>query len=397
MKYILFFCASILFAFYGCMDDDTKAHGLLKVELNFQDEFKNTNPDKIDVVIINRTTGRKFSEKTDNNGFATFDVEEGIYNISSVYNMNADTVFNGNLSDVIVTSATSGEKVGMEMIFGKLSPLVFKEIYYTGVRTPANKTYYSDQFHEVYNNSNEVQYLDGLCLAVLEPSSSKPSSWVTEEGKLMPLLPVNWMAWRIPGNGTDHPLLPGESIVIALDAINHHDDPSGNPNSTVDMSNADWEIYFELSGGDTDNPSVPNMQMIWTNNYKMPDWMHNTMGSAVILFKIPEPWEDFVNDPDNLMTKPSSTSSTKYLMIPKDYVVDAVECVQSETKSYKRLLKELDAGYIYCSGTFVKESIRRKVKDIIGGRVIYKDTNNSTEDFVVSPVQTPWIDPISVD
>ncbi len=161
MKYILFFCASILFAFYGCMDDDTKAHGLLKVELNFQDEFKNTNPDKIDVVIINRATGRKFSEKTDNNGFATFDVEEGIYNISSVYNMNADTVFNGNLSDVIVTSATSGEKVGMEMIFGKLSPLVFKEIYYTGVRTPANKTYYSDQFHEVYNNSNEVQYLDG--------------------------------------------------------------------------------------------------------------------------------------------------------------------------------------------------------------------------------------------
>jgi len=115
-KYILIFCASILVAFYGCMDDDSKAHGQLEVKINFQDDFKNTNLVNIDVLITNRTTGRKYAEKTDNNGLAKFSVEEGIYNVSSVYNMNADTVFNGNLADIIVTVANEEEQVVVDMI-----------------------------------------------------------------------------------------------------------------------------------------------------------------------------------------------------------------------------------------------------------------------------------------
>ncbi len=396
-KYILIFCASILLAFNSCMDDDTKEHGLLNVKLNFHGEFEDTDPENIDVLLINRISGRKFSVKTDENGLAIFSVEGGIYNVTCSYNLDNYSVFNGNIQDIVVTEKTSGESIDMDMTFSTLSPVIFKEIYYSGSRTPANKTYYADQFHEIYNNSSQVQYLDGLCLGVLQPTSSSPSKWVTDDGELMTSLPVNFMAWRIPGNGTDFPLQPGESIVIAQDGINHKEDPSGNPNSPVDMSNADWETYFDLSGKDTDSPSVPNLEMIWTNSTAMTDWLHSTMGSAVILFKIPIPWEEFVNNPDNLMTQPSSTSSTKYLMIPKDYVIDAVECVRSEAKNYKRLPNDLDAGYIFCSGTYVGESIRRKVKEIKDGMVIYQDSNNSTEDFIVVTTPTPWDHPTSVD
>ena len=396
-KYSLIFCISILFAFYGCMNDDIKLHSQLKVQLGFQNEFGTVNPDNIDVVLTNRVTGRKFSVKTNNSGLATFTVEGGIYNISSTYNMSADSVFNGSVEDVVVAEIENQGLVTMDMIFGKLSPLVFKEIYFSGSRTPANKSYYADQFHEVYNNSLDVQYLDGLCIGVLQPSSSSASKWVDENGNVSPLLPINFMAWRIPGEGTDYPLQPGESIVIAQDGINHMEDPSGNPNSPVDMSNADWETYFDLSGKDTDSPSVPNLQMMWANTTRMYDWLHSTSGSAVILFRIPGSWQEFVDNPDNLMTRPGSTSSTKYLMIPKDYVIDAVECVRSETKNYKRLPNDLDAGYIYCTGSYSKESIRRKVKEIKNGRVIYRDTNNSSEDFVVSTIPTPWVNPTNVD
>lgn len=396
-KYSLIFCISILFAFYGCMNEDIKLHSQLKVQLGFQNEFGTVNPDNIDVVLTNRVTGRKFSVKTNNSGLATFTVEGGIYNISSTYNMSADSVFNGSVEDVVVAEIENQGLVTMDMIFGKLSPLVFKEIYFSGSRTPANKSYYADQFHEVYNNSLDVQYLDGLCIGVLQPSSSSASKWVDENGNVSPLLPINFMAWRIPGNGTDYPLQPGESIVIAQDGINHMEDPSGNPNSPVDMSNADWETYFDISGKDTDSPSVPNLQMMWANTTRMYDWLHSTSGSAVILFRIPDSWQEFVDNPDNLMTRPGSTSSTKYLMIPKDYVIDAVECVRSETKNYKRLPNDLDAGYIYCTGSYSKESIRRKVKEIKNGRVIYRDTNNSSEDFVVSTIPTPWVNPTNVD
>lgn len=387
----------ILLAFNSCMDDDTKVNSQLLVQLKFHGEFTDTDPENIDVVLTNRTTGRKFSVKTDSKGLATFSVEGGIYNVTSSHNLDKFSVFNGNVQDIVVTEITDGGLIDMDMTYSTLSPVVFKEIYYTGVKTPANKSYYADQFHELYNNSDEVQYMDGLCLGVLKPNSMKASKWVTEDGEIMPLLPIAFMAWRIPGNGTDHPLQPGESIVIAQDGINHRDDPSGNPNSTVDLSNADWETYAELSGRDTDSPSVPNLQMIWTNQASMFDWLHSTMGSAVILFKIPGSWEDYVNNPENLMTEPGSTSTKKYLVIPKKYVIDAVECVRSETMNYKRLPNDLDAGYVYCSGTYTKESIRRKVKEIKDGRVIYMDTNNSSEDFIVTSEQTPWVHPTSVD
>lgn len=396
-KYILIFCTFFLLAFYGCMDDDTKVNSQLEVQLGFQGEFENTNPADIDVVLTNRTTGRKFSVKTDQNGIATFSVETGIYNVSSSHNLDSYSVFNGNVQDVVVAESIDNNSVNVDMTFSTLSPVIFKEIYYTGCRTEKGKSYFADQFHELYNNSDEVQYMDGLCLGVLKPSSTKPSKWVDEEGELLSVLPISYMAWRIPGNGTEHPLQPGESMVIAQDGINHTDDPSGNPNSTVDMSGADWETYCELSGRDTDSPSVPNLQMIWTNQASMFDWLHSTSGSAVILFKIPGSWEEYVSNPDNLMTEPGSTSIKKYLVINKKYVIDAVECVKSEKFSYKRLPNDLDAGYIYCSGSYIKESIRRKVKEIKDGRVIYKDTNKSSEDFIVTSDQTPWIHPTSVD
>lgn len=396
-KYIYVFCLVTLSMLYSCMDSDTKVLRHLAVNLEFQEQFQNLPKGNVPVELINRMTGRRYIENTDVNGIAKFTVESGIYNVSSVYNLNADTVFNGRFDDIVLAKDFPNEKIDLEMAYGKLSPLIFKEIYYTGSRTPANKTYYADQFHEIYNNSSEVQYLDGLCIGVLQPSSFSPTKWRDENGNIMPLSPINFMAWRIPGSGKEYPIQPGESIIIAQDGIDHKDDPAGNPNSPVNMGDADWETYFDLSGKDTDSPSVSNLIMMWTNIATMTDWLHSTSGSAVILFRIPGDWEEFVNNSDNLMRQPGSSSSKEYLMIPKAFIYDAVECVKSETRNHKRLSNDLDAGYIFCSGTYVGESIRRKVVEVKNGRVIYQDTNNSTEDFVVQTTPTPGIHPTTVD
>ena len=57
----------------------------------------------------------------------------------------------------------------------KISPLVFKEIYYACSKTPLNKSYIYDQFYEVYNNSSSVLYLDGIHFANLYPDKSSTS------------------------------------------------------------------------------------------------------------------------------------------------------------------------------------------------------------------------------
>ncbi len=106
-------------------------------------------------------------------------------------------------------------------------PLVFKEIYYTGSRTPGNGTYFSDQFYEIYNNSDEVIYADSLCIA-----NTGGASGQTATGRTWGFRPDQQFVylqnvWMIPGNGHQHPIQPGESIVIAQDGIDHQNDPLG--------------------------------------------------------------------------------------------------------------------------------------------------------------------------
>jgi len=86
------------------------------------------------------------------------------------------------------------------------------------------------------------------------------------------------------------------------------------------------------------------------------------------------------------------------MMVDKRWVIDAVELVQADpTKQYKRLHTELDAGFVYCSGTYVSKSVRRKVDKIISGKVFYKDTNNSSNDFLGEQTPTPFVHPSVVD
>lgn len=105
------------------------------------------------------------------------------------------------------------------------SPLVFK-IFYSG----ATKFYFRNQFYRLYNNSEEVFYLDGLCPAYkLTPIKPLSSIWPEEDKEV-----YTERLWRIPGSGTDYPLSPGESCIISQFAAK----PSAsiyNPDSPVDL------------------------------------------------------------------------------------------------------------------------------------------------------------------
>jgi hypothetical protein len=274
----------------------------------------------------------------------------------------------------------------------KISPLVFKEIYYACTRTAKNTPYILDEFYELYNNSTKTLYLDGLYFADLYPttaSTTKLPVWPTADGS-------NYCyanrVWKFPGTGTQYPLAPGESCVISEFAVNHKLEIY-NPNSPIDQSSAE----FEFNMGSTTYPDQPAVNMIHIF-YKgkseigtVKQYLTSVFGGAYVVFQVPagETW-DPVND-TSLQTKDLSTTlATLYAKIPIKYVLDAVECGQNETMiTAKRVPQVLDAGMTYVGSTYCGLSVSRKrATDSDGnvliredGTLMFQDTNNSTDDF----------------
>lgn len=389
--------------YMGCSDENEENIARkydLKVTVKYPDGYSdNLLAQGISVSVKSKTGSGDFTQKTNAEGVATFSLDAGEYDIA-VSEEKDNFAFNVVKENITISKATN---IALNLKAVSLKGgLVFKEIYYTGSKTPEDGKYYADQFHEIYNNSDKTIYLDGLCIGVLQPAGTRPSPWVGADGKLLDKLPLHLHVWSVPGTGKDHPLAPRKSFIIAQDGINHKTDPNGNANSPVNLGNADWETYCgDINGGkDADAPGVPNLKMMFTTQAKMYDWLHPVFGAGVILFRLPEGTDPvtWAKDPKNLSTRPGTTSKRKYLMVPSDYVIDAVEVVRvEENKRYKRIPDALDAGKVWCSGTYVSESIRRKVKQIIDGKVIYQDTNNSSNDFLGSQTPTPGVHPTVVD
>ncbi|WP_297095385.1 DUF4876 domain-containing protein [uncultured Draconibacterium sp.] len=387
----------------NCKDDVTPSY-LITVKVNYPDGFSVTDfPVDAVVTATNTNNTRTTTLSVTSDGYAIFELVEGNYTFTTSFvandNDGEEYIFNGIISNY---SLISESEVTMDLILvDNTGGFIFKEIYYAGSVTDEDKGYYSDQFFEIYNNSGDTLFADGLCIALHESTStSSLTAWVDDNGELLERIPLTFQTWIVPGDGMEHPILPGESFIIAQDGIDHQTDEIGNPNSPVNLSNADWETYVESSGKDLDASAVPNLTLVYTTITTIYDWTASSLGPALVLFRLPDnDWMDYVSDASNFMTKPGSSRSTEYMMIDRSFVVDAVECAKFDAEEvYKRLPAELDAGYTYIeAGNKSSLSVRRKAKMIIGNRVIYKDTNNSSEDFLHDLTPTPGVNPTSVE
>jgi len=392
--------AGFMILLNSCRKNDVAKKFILTVAVQYPDGYSATVAEGIKVKVNYTSTARVDSAVTDAAGNAQFNLPAGMYNITAngettefAFNGSADNIMHSDVQTVTIKLHAAALGGG----------LVFKEIYYVGSKTPTGGNYFADQFQEIYNNSDDTIYLDGLAIGSLMPiTSGSASTWVDGSGNLLPRLPLQGYIAYIPGTGKQHPLLPRKSIVIAQDGIDHKTDPLGNPSAPVNLGNADWEYFVGdfNSGKDADAAAVPNLSIMFTTSTTLVDQLYSVFGSAYVLFRLPEgtdPIAYAINEA-NLSFAPGSSSGTKYLMLPREYVIDAVECVRvEENQRFKRIPAELDAGYTFSDGTYVSQSVRRKVKQIVDGKVIYKDTNNSTEDFLNKQTPTPGVHPTTVD
>ncbi len=370
-------------AMVGCQKTGTKTISInVKVDETKLVSAGIPSPESYGVKISNFATGSVI-ETTTENGIATAtDIIPGVYTISVSASQNqGGFTYTIAGSESNVSLLADGAEVVVRVDAVKEAALVFKEIYYTGV-DPAN-FYFRDQFYEIYNNSTEVVYADGLCIAETVFANYDKSiiyEWPIENADQYVFARV---IWQLPGDGKTYPVQPGESFVIAQWATNHKAENLSKGLSPVDLTGAEFEAIEKETTFNgillTDNPAI-NMKKIVQAGYAMPQWLTSTDGSRYVLFKPSKPLknEDFIT-----ATNADYQGTAREIAISD--VIDAVQAVNNESgMSVLGLPTALDAGAIWCSGSYVGESIARKIKETRpDGTKVYQDTNNTSNDFEV--------------
>lgn len=319
-----------------------------------------------EIIMQSITYGDKFEAVTNTEGKAIIhDLLPDTYNILASGNRlegNDIILINGQIQDTSLY-IENNDTLNLKLIAQTSisSALVISEIYYSGAKSIIPQ-YFHDQFTELYNNSNEVLYLDSLIIADLEYGFIDDS-----------LFHVNH-AYMFPGTGKDYPINPGEFIIIAQDAIDH----SIHPVNTVDLTVADFE-YYVADKGDVDNANVPNMLQIHHRHGN--DFLYSVFSNAIIIIDVEDPYEYGYDEFNRLL-------------LPKEGVLDGVEYRDNPAEmDKKRLDTKFDAGLTGGIPSYSSQSIERFIDRYEEGRMILMDNNNSALDFHINKPPTPgWVE-----
>ena len=261
-----------------------------------------------------------------------------------------------------------------------IKDLLISKVYYSGTRDDMDRTYTTDSYVEIFNNSDDVAYLDGKYIALAE--SVSPAAYPAKDN---PDSIYARQICRFPGKGKDFPLNPGASVVVAAKSARNHIKSAA---TSVDLSSADFEVKAAEGSG---NPEVRMLPLVHNSTTIQTFNLINGGPNAVFLF---ETDEDILSWPQ--VYQRGKTSGELFRRIHKSVVIDGVECLKKPAQTApdvntKRLQAEIDAGYSVISSVngYNHESVERKVSRMDNGRYYLEDTNNSSVDFVICTNPTP--------
>lgn len=397
--------------------------------------------DKAEIILTNKTNNEKYTAKASKDGKVLFNrILPGTYSLNVSLKLTAEEV--SSISGVFTSEDLSlnysadnqmysgaNQSAIIKMVSSRaIGNFVFKQIYYAGSNTSKGAGV-RDFFVEIYNNSSETLYADSLCFVVVYGKSNNKV-----EDYLLPNLQYDWTKslnmsvldnanedyayakamFMIPSDGTGkkYPIEAGKSFIIAETAIDHTKPYTLNSDKvqeiedaslTVDLSKADFEVYLypyeqKIQPGrskfasDVDNPSVSDVETLFATG--MRDLILNPQGKeSYLLFKSgglndPNSFPRFAAPDDRVLTD----KTVLYPQVPLKYALDAVEAgaIIEKDKTPRRLPLVMDAGSVSVTGgPYSSQSVVRKTKQVINGRRILMDTNNSSQDFGVSTKADP--------
>ena len=383
--------------FVGCVEDDDVA--IITHEITLENHLPDILPEtavikegKASFLEINSGTTYNIDIASDEK----ISLPTGLYNVdarATAEYTNDDEVtvtkkVRASASAITVNAPTT---VSLDwFIVPEESTLIFSEMYHTGSLNAAGTGGLYDHFFRIYNNTDKVLYADGLGIAESSFTNSKTNAFeiLTEANDRN----VNFTAqaiWVIPGNGTDVPIKPGESIYIVDQAI----DWSAQAPGALDQSHADFEWYDD-NPRDTDNPEVPNLEKWYS--YSLTIWLTNnqcTKSYALIRFPEGMTAETYLANYRGTFEYISAIgtymTNEKSYLVPNDWIIDGVNLSNKEVWLYGALSPKIDISYASISdiekdpNRFGWKFSRRVASTTPDGRRILLDTNDSATDFVL--------------
>lgn len=370
----------------------------LQVVLEDASRFENINLKGLTVIVTNVNTNNSFSFVTNEKGQVSFTNLIGVYNtniegrVTVEYKddngklIQSSIRVGGTLDNEFFTVGKDLKDVNLKIKIENKG-WVIKEMYTASTTTLNGGSLRFDQFIEIYNNTDSVKYADGM---VIGETRHQTTSGENIYAKDMDEKTYLWTFYAIPGkNGEKNvPVEPGKSIVIAPQPIDHRE------NNSIDLrppvSDYQWFDAYGSGQFSIDVPDVPNLERYYS--YSLSVWVVTVqMNRGFAIVQLPEgvDMETFVDE--NLDTRLNTAGNPVISVgVPNEYILDAVELGYRDKFYKKSLFASLDQGRAYTLATYNGKSIRRKIEEIKpDGRIVYKDTNNSSYDFWTSRKPSP--------
>lgn len=340
----------------------------------------------------------------DAEGKAQVTINRGTYHISidkTVQNAQGeDVVISLRMENVSVSEATPVIQGYVNSLPAKAlgQDFIFSEIFFNGERN-SGRMMHPDQYIVIFNPTERTLYADGVSIAVTQHLSwQNKQLWY--DSYYPERVPVGGFI-TIPGTGQEHPVAPGERLVIAFTAIDHS--AVEGYDHAVDLTGADFEVYFGPESKDVDNPDVPNVLI--TENadpYSYGFFLQPRGYVSPLMFRLADGTQTTIDAYVAANTSRSKTHvaakddtpeadiDVTILSVPTSTVIDAVQTSDVPQDVKTRVIPEvLDRGKFLVNGCHRQELCVRKVIEV-GSRTFYQDTNNSTEDMVMQQGQNSF-------
>ena len=412
----------------ACKKDDEEVIRTFKVKVKLEYPEGYSPADNVSVTLRKANADNVDEAQTNAVGVAEFTVVAGVYEAASSETRVTSgiiAVLNGTKSNITVTDAWNSEDtVSMSLTESKTTQIVIKELYIGGCqKDDASGAFYNDKYVILYNNSTLQASLNGLTLAMTTPLNSNASNADYQEGVLFyeteGWIPAGYGLWTITSDVT---LDAGKQIVIAL---NNAIDNTGSYSNSINFANS--EYYCTYDPEVWNNTSFYSVSELIPTSHYLKAYAYG-QGNAWPLSQLCPAFFVFIPEGVTAETIATDVSYSNYYnntqsaaghrkKIQTEWVLDAIEVfLKDNGNNKKRLTAAVDAGYVElrnAQGNTLYRNVNKEATEAIaenagklvynyslgtdgstdpseidaeaslknGAHIIYKDTNNSTNDF----------------
>lgn len=360
-----------------------------------------------------------YCSKSNADGVADFRVPIGFYSASAqivANEWNTLTVANGFVDGLLLLSAEK-QQIDLPLVTSERSRVVIKELYVGGCpMDDGSGDFAYDKYAILYNNTAEAVKISNFCMACLAPyNANATNNFYTSEGQLsyatLDFLPVAQVIWYLT---KEMEIEPYSQKVIAFNSAL---DCTQTYSQSVDLSRADYVTYDNTFTTHTKSHPVPDASIPTQNHLRAlllsvgTGWALSKLSPALIIFSCGnELPQNVVNDPDNEIYHGPTLIANRCLKVKREWVLDGIEVFEPSGANKKRLTSDIDAGYVEHTAhqgfslyrnvdvaattsllgneeklvwgyMGMADQIDAEASIKNGAKIIYMDTNNSSNDF----------------